>query len=140
MMVLKLYIAIYLDPCFKDMSLVDDFTKDGIKIVKVKLLKLIEQEKVSTDPEGDLPLSQSTPPPPKKIKLTVFFEGMIGSTCGFIQLSSDEIASNEIKRYNAEEPESLDRKEPLKWWKKREHRFKYMSQLVKKHSALQYQV
>ena len=101
MMVLKLYMAIYLDPCFKDMSSVDDFTKDGIKNVKVKLLKLIEREEVSTNPEGDPPLSQSTPPPPKKTKLTVFFEEMIGSTRGFIQLSSDEIASNEIKRYDA---------------------------------------
>ena len=130
---IKLYMAMYLDPFFKDMSFVDNSTKNGIKEdVKVELLKLIEQEEVSTDPEGDPPLSQSTPLPLKKTKLIVIFEGMIISTNGSIQLSSDELPSNEIKRYDAKKPESLDQKEPLKWWKMREHRFKYMLQHVKK--------
>lgn len=99
---IKLYMAMYLNPFFKDMSFVDNSTKNGIKEdVKVELLKLIEQEEVSTDPEGDPPLSQSTPLPLKKTKLIVIFEGMIRSTNGSIQLSSDELPSNEIKRYDA---------------------------------------
>ncbi len=128
-----LYMAMYLDPRFKDMSFVDNSTKSDIKEdVKVELLKLIEQEEISTDPEGALPPGPTETPPPKKTKLTTFFEGMIESTSGSEQLSSVDIASNEIKRYDAEEHMSLDQKEPLKWWKMREHRLKYMSQLVKK--------
>ena len=46
-------------------------------------------------------------------------------------MSSDDIARDEIRKYEAEEPLSLD-EEPLKWWKTRESHLKYLSQLVRK--------
>ena len=41
-----------------------------------------------------------------------------------------ETALHEVRRYDAEDPETLDMKETLKWWKVREQQYKYMSQFV----------
>ena len=134
---LKLYVAMYLDPRFKAMSFLDDSTKDDIKdSVKLELTMLIEQQDLSTDEDVLLPPSiqrdtvdcsdrsssmwvpakgtqfQDEIPPPK---LTSFFDGMIGPTNISVLLSPDEIALHEIRRYDAEDPETLDMKEPLKW-------------------------
>ena len=122
----------YFDPCFKTISFLDNTIKDKIRNnVKLLLIELIEQQQVSREEEL-LPQCDEMPAPKKK-KLATFFEGMIGS--GPVNstqcLSADEIASNEIRRYDAEDPESLDVTKPLKWWKSREQQLQYLCQLVK---------
>ena len=69
-------------------------------------------------------------PPPKKTKLPNFFDKMIGPSQSVL-LNLNEIALNELRKYDAEDPETLVMKELLKWWKVREQQYKYMSQLVK---------
>ena len=131
---LKLYVVMYLDPRFKAISFLDDSTKDEVRdSMKLELTTLIEQQKFSTDVDPLTPpiQSQNEMPPPKKTKLTSFFDGMIGPTNISVLLSPNEIALNELRKYDAEDPERLDTKEPLKWWKVREQQYKYMSQFVK---------
>ena len=68
----------------------------------------------------------------KKSKLTKFFEGIIilpGDKAPL--LSPHEIVANELRKYEAEDPDPLDSLEPLKWWKAREQQLMYLSRLAK---------
>ena len=68
----------------------------------------------------------------KKSKLTKFFEGIIILPDDkALLLSPHEIVANELRKYEAEDPEPLDSLEPLKWWKAREQQLTHLSRLAK---------
>ena len=56
---------------------------------------------------------------------------MIGPSEQLHLLSPEEIAANELRKYEAEGSELLERQELPKWWKAREHQLKYLSYVVK---------
>ena len=82
--------------------------------VKLELIELIDadqQQQVPREPE----------PRVKKRKLTKLFECIIILPSDKESLlSPHEIVANELRKYEAEDPESLDSLEPLMWWKARE--------------------
>ena len=83
-----------------------------------------QHQQAATEPEPSEPSS-------KKRKLAKFFEDVIGPSEQSHSLSPEDIAENEIRKYEAEDPLSLENQEPLKWWKAREHQLKYLSCVVK---------
>ena len=116
----KLSIAMYLDPRFKAMSFLDDSEREDVLLsVKLELIELIDadqQQQVLTEPE----------PSESPVKKRKFFEAMIilpGDKAPL--LSPHEIVTNKLRKYKAEDPESLDSLEPLKWWKAREQQLNY---------------
>ena len=110
----------YLDSRFKAMSFLDDSEREDVLLsVKLELIELIDadqQQQVLTEPE----------PSESPVKKRKFFEGMIilpGDKAPL--LSPHEIVTNELRKYKAEDPESLESLEPLKWWKAREQQLNY---------------
>ena len=120
----KLSLAMYLDPRFKALLFLDESARKDVKdSVKLELIKLVEQQKPSTEDTHSIEA-----PPTKKTKLTTFLDGMIGPTAD-PALDSEEIALHEIRKYDREDVEKLDMKEPLIWWKAREQQYKYMTSI-----------
>ena len=109
---LLLNMALYLDPCFKGIqNLPENYKKEDIKQnLTMELSKLIEKVQAS-----DCHFEAETIPTPRtiKTKLSSFFEDVVGIANDSNQLSSNDIARDEIRKYEAEEPLSLD-EEPLK--------------------------
>ena len=111
------------------MPFLDDSERDDVLLsVKLELIELIDadqQQQVPTEPEH----SES---PVKKRKLTKLFEGIIILPSDKAPLlSPHEIVANELRKYEAEDPESLDSLEPLMWWKAREQQIEHLSLLTK---------
>ena len=122
----KFSIAMYLDPRFKAVPFLNDSVLLNVKLELIELVDADQQQQVPTEPEP----SES---PVKKRKLTKFFEGIIILPSDKAPLiSPHEIVANELRKYEAEDPESLDSLEPLKWWKAREQQLKYLSRLAKR--------
>ena len=100
---LLLNMALYLDPRFKGIqNLPENYKKEDIKQnLTMELSKLIEKEQAS----GCHSEAETIPTPPtKKTKLSSFFEDVVGIADYSNQLSSDDIARDEIRKYEAEEP------------------------------------
>ena len=126
-----LNIALYLDPRFKEMQPLNGYDIDHVKEnITTELSKLIENQHAALE-ESSHDSQPTQSPPTKKSKLSSFFEDVVGKSNDFSQLSSTDIARDEIRKYDAEEAIGLDQ-EPLQWWQTRESRLKYLSQLVKK--------
>ena len=125
----KLSVTTYLDPRFKALSFLDRLErKEVLADVKLAILEAIDadqqHQQAATEPEPSEPSS-------KKRKLAKFFEDVIGPSEQSHSLSPEDIAENEIRKYEAEDLLSLENQEPLKWWKAREHQLKYLSCVVK---------
>ena len=111
------------------MPFLDDSERDDVLLsVKLELIELIDadqQQQVPTEPEH----SES---PVKKRKLTKLFEDIIILPSDKAPLlSPHEIVADELRKYEAEDPESLDSLEPLMWWKAREQQIEHLSLLTK---------
>ena len=64
----------------------------------------------------------------KRTKLEKFFSDTFQNSS---EVSAPDAAEAELQKYELEDPLSLDSKEPLLWWKKREVNYKFLSILAK---------
>ena len=134
-------IGMLLDPRFKKIPYLSKVERTAIWLqARDELVSIIKadqsQETEGSQSSHDRPHTgdsdPSSPPQPKKRKLTRLLGDILETAGHGADQTEEEIAEAELRRYESEPGETLDCQKPLQWWKVRSANYKYLSKLAKK--------